>query len=671
MWGWLGVRGLKKKRGWNERGCRLASLVIVALAVSAWAPARAALDTSLMAESLSVARNRASDLVWGRNTKGPYTLSRRLITPGSETVYVNGARAFRPADYQIDYTAGTITFAYPLPSGQVARVDYVFDPKKSTPNLRPLTTPLSLDLAELRLGTLLQSTLQFNGVWKMPESGTPTMSAIGMGLSSQLGQSTRVSSLFAFTPRSAREGKAEDDWDAASVQVSAETHLKAMQARANFLRTGRAFAAAKEYKQKKGTQLVDLSTAYTFNKNLVARSSLQRTEELASEREKPSRVTTVMAHEVAATVSPSSKVTLGRTARQVETGGQIASSSSVDRVQLDQRLGQKASAQVRHEVATNEAAGKAEAVATTGVKMEAHLTPGTRVTAERVEARAEEKGPAASTQVGVVTAVPGGLRLEGRYAQSQAPDKAPEEVRMAKVEAAPLKGLTVGGGVVQQQVGTQETIQKQANVEVKSRLGLQVAGRFQSQADEQGRASSIVRHLDARLKPMRSLEVGGIYTDREQQHGQGPLTRGLSVTFSPLSRLQISGSVTENPEEQGKVRPEERRSVNLRSHLGALQLTGGYSQRLTTANDPIATELEIGLALQIGKYDRLFGSYKVAEQFQAKALATQHYRLGYTRWIGNTFGLSLEGEYLRTLENNQPLSDRSEARAKAGLNMRF
>ncbi|MBI2201733.1 MAG: hypothetical protein HYU43_07305, partial [Armatimonadetes bacterium] len=55
------------------------------------------------------------------------------VTAGSETVYLNGGRAFRPADYQIDYAAGTVTFATPLPGGQVARVDYAFDPKKSAP----------------------------------------------------------------------------------------------------------------------------------------------------------------------------------------------------------------------------------------------------------------------------------------------------------------------------------------------------------------------------------------------------------------------------------------------------------------------------------------------------------------------------------------------------------
>lgn len=635
--------------------------------------ARAAATPGLIAQSQTVSRNRASDLVWGRNIKGPYTLSRRLLVPGSETVYLNGARAFRPVDYQIDYNAGTITFAYPLPTGQAARVDFSFDPKNSALNTTALKAPLSLDLAQLQLGSMVRGTLQFNGIWKMPEQQgqEAVLQAIGMGMDTQLGGSTRVNSLFAFTPVSARAGRSQNDLDASSMKVSAETKLSGLQAKANFMRTGRAFAAAKEYNLKQGAQAFDLSTAYQFNKYLAAKSSMQRSEVLA-EGGGTTAATTTVAHEVTANVTPSSRLTVGHNARQTETANQPDKNTITDRIQLDQRLGNTASAQLRHEVVTNESDGVAQSQETTGVKLDARITGGTRVTAERVEARTENQDPAISTQVGLSAGGPAGLRLEGQYAQHERPGAAPEETRIARVEAAPLAGVKIGGGVTQLQVGANEQIQKHALLELKPLSGLHLIGRLNTQEDGSGREFGIVRSVDARLKPLNALEISGNYKEREQNHQDGPQTYGVNVVLAPAQFLQLKGSLVRNPEEGGAVRAEERRSLGLRSDLGALSLTGGYSQRLSVSTaEALAQELEVGLSIQVSKYDRLFSSFRLAEQAQSTGLQSEQYRFGYTRWMGNTFGLSLEGEYLRFLEHDQVLTGRNEARATAGLNARF
>ncbi|MDH7568513.1 MAG: hypothetical protein QHJ73_02860 [Armatimonadota bacterium] len=653
----------------SAKGATLAALMALAWLLGSWSPARAEVAGSQVAETISLRRDRASDTIRGRNTRGPYTLSRRMILPGSETVYVNGARAFRLSDYQIDYVAGVITFAYPLPTGQSARVEYAFDAKKSVPNLRPLSTPLSLDLAELNLGPLARSTLQFNGMWSMPEQGQPLLTAIGMGMDTKIGSTTQVTSRFAFTPRSARERRDTSDAEASSLQIAAQTDLKGLQARVNYMRTGRAFAAAKEYKLNRGVEVFDIATAYALNKDLLAKSSLRRTEELG-DGGKPVRATTTATHEVTAVLSPSSRLTVARNSQQVSTSDQTEQSTVSDRVQLEQKLGEKTTAQVRHEVSTAEKGNVAQATETTALRLDSQLKPGTRITAERVETRVEEQDPLVKTQVGLTTAGPAGLKLEGRFAQVEGPGGATQETHAARVEAAPVGGLKLSGGVTRQ-LSEQERLQKDAAVEVKSYLGLQLVGRLSVEKDGSGSTLSLMRRLEARMNPSRALEVSGHYIDREQQRQAGPLTRGVSVVLAPTRFLQLSGSFVENPEEKGTITPEEQRRLGVRSDLGALTLTGGYSQRLSPNTQTLMEELDLGLALQISKYDRLFGGYKLAERAQGTLLATHTYRFGYTRQMGSVFGLSLEGEYLRHEQDNRTLSGKDEARARAGINARF
>ncbi|HEX2999596.1 MAG TPA: hypothetical protein VHR86_05100 [Armatimonadota bacterium] len=654
-----------------QRGyIRLRVLGILAILFLAAAPLRAQELGSLLASSTELQRDRASDMITGQNVKGPYTLTRRVILAGSETVYINGARAFRPADYQIDYTSGSVTFAYPLPSGQAARVDYYFDRKRSTANLQALKTPLSLNLADMQLGAMMHSTLKFNGVWTNTTAGSPTLSALGMGLDTKLGSSTNVGTVLAITPHSARTEEAGNELDATLMRLTAQTNLKNLQARANFQRTGRAFAAAQQYNVNKGTQLLDLSTAYAFNKYLTASSSVQRTDLLTADGSN-GLTTTVVKHEVNAAMSPSARLTYAHTARSVEAGDTQQSNTVTDRVQVDQKLGQLATAQVRHEITTSETGDQVQPVATTAVKVNANVPGGTLVTAERVETRTKEQDPLVNTQVGLSTRGPAGLKLVGQYSQRVGADTTPEELRSAQVEAAPVNGIKLSGGVLQQQTGTDAQTQKNAAVEIKTYAGLQVVGRLNSQVDANGTALGITRSVDARLKPCNALEIAGAYKEREQAAVNGPFTRSLRVNLAPVKFFQVNGSVIDNPEENGSVAQEQRRTLGLRSNIGPLALSGNYAQRLSPATITLAQEMEVNLALQISKYDRLFSAYKLADETASTGLTTQQYSFGYTRSLGDTFGLSLEGEYLRYLEGDQELSDRNEARAKAGLNARF
>ncbi len=665
----------QERRMWGDvrRRCRWAALAAILLAPGL--PAHAAPDGGFLAQPVFQRHDSAADLVWGRNEQGPYTLSRRAVVPHSETVIIDGARAFRLTDYQIDYAKGTIVFTDPLAVSHAARVEYSFDPQNSAVNLRALDAPLSLDLARMRLGGLVSSTLRLNSVCRFPEAqGKADLSAIGVGMDTQVGQSTRVGTLFALSPRFATGARGADGLDASGMQVSAETNAHRLQAKMNFVRTGNAFAAADEYRWRKGVRYFDLNTAYTFSKDLAARSSFQRTDEQASDGTQ-ARVTTATANEVSAGLTSSSLVTVAHRTQETDGPNQAGQVTTTDSVQLDQKLGALGAAQVRHDLRLDDSGdgSGAHPTATTGVKVNALIPGGTRVVAERTEAHTESQDPAISTQVGISTSVVGGLRLEGQYAQREAPGQTSEEVKAARVEASPIGGLKVAGGVVQKETGGDERIGKQAQVEVNSYAGLRLVGRLDSQENGAGRALGIVRSVDARLKPFQSLEIAGTYKEREQADQGLSLTRGVQVSLGPANLFQIRGSYTENPEDGDRVLQEERHSIGLRSTLGPISLTGDYAQRLSPSSEMLARELEVGLAIQVTRYDRLFSAYKVADQMTALGTegSSEQYRLGYTRWMGGTFGFSLEGEYLQFMEGDQYLPDKSETRAKAGINARF
>ncbi|HOJ20250.1 MAG TPA: hypothetical protein PLY56_01840, partial [Armatimonadota bacterium] len=121
--------------------------------------------------------------------------------------------------------------------------------------------------------------------------------------------------------------------------------------------------------------------------------------------------------------------------------------------------------------------------------------------------------------------------------------------------------------------------------------------------------------------------------------------------------------------EQGVVLQERRRTMGLRSELGWLTFTGDLAQRYDGSARPLAEELRLGMTLNLSAYDRLFTTYKVAEETGATALTTVHYGIGYSRRVANALDLSLESELLERLDENRTEED--EVRARASLNMRF
>lgn len=79
-------------------------------------------------KSTAVASNEvgvaSSDLLPGNGTRAGYTLRYAPIIPGSESVYIDGRRLKRDADYFLDRDSGTIAFAEPVRRSSSVTIHY-------------------------------------------------------------------------------------------------------------------------------------------------------------------------------------------------------------------------------------------------------------------------------------------------------------------------------------------------------------------------------------------------------------------------------------------------------------------------------------------------------------------------------------------------------------------
>ena len=101
-----------------------------------------------------------TDVIFGKNTEGPYSLSWKRMLTNSETVECDGRLLQRDIDYSLDTAVGTIRFAFALPARSTVRLTY----STNTPDVirsAPETHLLHLDLHNkgknrLRIRTKLQ-----------------------------------------------------------------------------------------------------------------------------------------------------------------------------------------------------------------------------------------------------------------------------------------------------------------------------------------------------------------------------------------------------------------------------------------------------------------------------------------------------------------------------------
>jgi hypothetical protein len=84
-----------------------------------------------------------------------------------------------------------------------------------------------------------------------------------------------------------------------------------------------------------------------------------------------------------------------------------------------------------------------------------------------------------------------------------------------------------------------------------------------------------------------------------------------------------------------------------------------------------AAQTELKLTLDLAPKTRFFSGYRERATREGSLLRDRTYSLGFTRTVGQSLFLLLEGEHTLSDRNGQPLADRTDTRATGSLGLRF
>jgi hypothetical protein len=662
------------------------------------------------------------ELVMGAGSRGPYLLSWTNVTPATEAVSLNGKRIHHGLDYSLDYAKGTVQFTVPLAQGDVAQVEYRYDRALAKPNPSATRLPLSLNVWQRGTGSL-----QLIGL--VPANPNAPGSAPVLGLTAQLQRpGGKFNTLFLMntTPGS----PASDQWDRAALRFGGATGLGGMKLAGSYLQAGSQFAGTPDPQLAAGLRQYDLSLAYDPSQRLSFSSKVERVDALQDSKRGQERA--LESHRIAVTPTESSRLSLTREVRGKTRPDGRREESAVNRAQIDQKYGRKTAATAlveRSEVrgatvgevdrtaltlTTNPSrraritggfirndAGEAGAEATSSLSLNASPTDRLKLNTQLSRRTSERAGDLnaigfdwnarAARRIGLEGAFSrqegeksgtddaqrlrlslGPLSVEGQRRERDALAGPDELEELLRLEAGLWRGLRLGGTRGNRVAGPAQAMTdlSEAFVEINPDPAFRFRGSVQSAVT--GDVEARTTALSAAVKAPGLLEVSGSYKAREADAQSELISRDYMVALMPVRGFTLQGAYRENPEDKnGRILDQIHTSLGLQSRLGSVGLSGAYTAIETGPTSRGAEELELKLTLGLAAKTRLYSGYKERETREASLLRDRTFSLGFTRTVGNSLFLLLEGEYTLSERDGQLLDEAGDTRANARLGVRF
>jgi hypothetical protein len=585
------------------------------------------------------------EILLGTGSTGPYPLAWSGLVFASESVAVDGTRVQPGLEYTVDYATGKLQFVRPLSEGHVAQVSYRYDRAQARPNVVAGRLPLDLKLWQGGAGTL-----QVGGQMA-PAAGLRQYNMnVSYGPSRWLSFRSQVERVEALDE--AQRGQAR------SLSSHQLTLAPLASSRLTLSRDVRATV-----RPDGGQNQVAVSRAQLEQK-LGARS----TATALVERSRASAVSgggRVDRTAFGLTTRPSARAQFtGSYARSesTQTGRETTSSLSLATTPLP-RL--KLNSQFTERVSDRDGASSslgldwnARAGKWIGLDGGVSRKEAARVGTDDVQRLRLSLGP---------------LSLEGQRTESDRLTGSGAEEQLLRLEAAVMSGLRLGGGRGSRVTGADHatTELSEAFVEIAPDPVFHFRGSLQSAVT--GEQEALTKALSAALKAPRLLEVSSAYKSREATTGDALVSRDYVVALTPLRGFKLQGAYRENPEDKnGVVLDQLQRSLGLQSQFGFLGLSGTYSSIDAGPAAPGTTsQMELKLTLDLAAKTRFYSGYRERDSRQASLLRDRTFSLGFTRSVGSSLYLLLEGEYTLSERDGQPLDDPADARANARFGLRF
>ncbi len=625
--------------------------------------------TSLSLSHFDSATGMQSDVIIGRNLKGPYLLTWKGVRPGSETVLRDGIALKPGIDYTLDADTGAMAFPAPLRPDQLLRVSYRADRPESALNPKSLALPVKIDLWQS--GT---NRLAFNSLYRPTPSGSPTK-----GNLTQLQTSLQFNGGIRLAPSSDLSSALfvdmrGGDWLGRSgLRVAERTRARWGEFGLTYSRAGAQFALENTDGLTAGREIMEAVGSLSPASGLKLNGTLRQTTELLDTSKDPpgappsqiGAVTREIGQNLTFTLPKGqSKLEAGRLATTVTAPDGSGVVRTQDSLKLEHTLRKGTQATLSYEALSTQSFQR-PSVADAPSK-ESASSPGdySQKTLLEIKHRPSEQ-----------------IQLTGTFNTTLGGANAGDSEAL-RIEASPftrLRQLKIIASWQDQYKGEGASRSREARVELPTLAWgqLQTSGGIR-QTSAPGK-ERLVGILDAKSRPLRYLELTGGARLRDGYAGDVHVpdpdavnTYQFKMTLQPVKQFRFIGSLTHNPEaDDGTIRKTQRQNLGVETELGLLKLHGQYGLEDEYLSMKQTNTLELGLDLRLTPVDTLSGGFQGRSLLDTEDSETRIFSLAYTRRLGSAFDLTLSGNMTQSLLNRTYQSDKQEIKAQAKLGLKF
>ena len=684
----------------------------------------AAAETSLNADN---SLGMVTDVIVGRNNKGPYMLTWTEFLTDDISVIINGRSLRKGQDYNIDPSKGIIAFNSILLTDAIVRVSYRTIPGKSKRSSGQVSVPVSVNVFQGQ-----DASLNVTGLYAQDDPNKPdaTKTIVGFG-GDKKWANTKLSSQFFLSQKN------DDTNDGSAISRSAykfggATNLAGIDLTGSYLHSGKEFGGANEYGLGLGKEVTDLSAAYSLSKHFQASAKYLNSEDTAG----ATQGTYSHINEQRLTYSPldATKVSMVHTVSESGTAA-VGSNRSVDSssVRLDQNIGSNTNAVASFDNAKTVTGSIAENTQTRQIA----LTSGairkvnlrSLVTQKHSDLYGDEKGfafgvnttPVQQVNVDVAVATLENqnvghqintdakitvspieqVAVQASYSGTDSSTLGQTTKTNVSVKASPVKNVelqsTLAGNaqnqteqfqrdfslsstptrytkltalMSQKGVDTWDDVTKGAVLELMPLTHTQLKAGYRY--IEAGPSTMMIRDYAATTKPCRFFSFNGSLRDREVMENTALDSTAMQLALSPFNFFTLTGDYSSNPEDtNGAIQTYKSKAVGLSTHIGSLGLTTNYAAKDEYMLSKLSDERKFGMELPLFGHGQLSTGYKIARMLDSTQLASKTYSLGYRHAIGSNFNLSLVGCYTQFLQNQMMQPEKTEYNAEASLGVKF
>lgn len=683
-----------------------------------------------LSQSITGGSDYVTDVIVGKNTKGPYSLSWTDIDTDSLSVVINGRSLKRNKDYRIDPAKGVLSFDSVLINDAIVRVSYRTIPGKSKRAGGQLNIPITLDLLQGQ-----DASMQVTGLYAQDDPKNPDAAKTVVGLGGERKWAAgKANSLLLLSQRHTAGGSGDqgDFWSRAGFKFDGDTSVGALKFSGSVLHSGSDFAGANEYGLGLGKEARSFAAEYAPGGPLSARAVYEQAEDTAGK----TKGTRSLIHEQSLVYSPgdATKLSLTHSLRETAAAAE-GSEKKVDSnlIRLDQRLGARASATASFEDASISAGGAQDQVRTQSLQLtgspSANLSLRGALSQKNSELHGEEQqlsagftaapnkqvkldvdvgalendnvGEQTRTDVKLTTSPIPQLAVQAAYSGADSSKLGQTSSANLKFQAKPTDNIELAGSFVDSAQNDECRFQRDLTLSSSPTDSAKLSALFSQKGindwddvtrgavleltpashtklgagytyTEAGAQTLRVRDYSVSTRPWSFFSATGSLRDRDIEHVGAPDTASITVSLAPVRYFTISGDYQSNPEDKkGVVQHYRAANVGLSTRIGSVGLSGAFTEKDEYQIDRMSDEKRFGLEMPAFGNGRLNTGYKIGRFFGAGEAVSQTYSLGYQHSIGSDFSLSLTGYYTRWLQDRMPVPEKTEVSAEASLGIRF